>query len=125
MRVTLRVAPLNRASGSSEIGWRALRVDAVAFAGIADVGEHIASVVQHDVKDDVQAKLVGGIYQGAEFIVGIVGIAGEAGIDVQKIVNAVTVIRALLKGYVLENRTQPDGACAELLDVRKLILNAG
>jgi hypothetical protein len=102
-----------------------LRVDAVGFAGIADISEDIANVVQHDVKDDVETELVSGIDQRAELIVGIVGITGEAGIDVQKIVNAVSVIRSRLKRTILENRTQPDGACAELLDVGKLILNAG
>ncbi len=97
LRVTLRVAPLNGTGGSSEIGLRALGVDAVGFAGIADIGEDIAGVVQDDVKDDVEAEIVGGVDQGAKLIVGIVGIAGEAGIDVQKIVNAVSVIRSRLK----------------------------
>ena len=97
LSVALRVAPLNGAGGRSEIGLRALRVDAVGFAGIADVSEDITGVVQHDVKDDVETEIVSGIDQRAKLIVGIVGIAGEAGIDVQKIVNAVSVIRARLK----------------------------
>ena len=125
MRVTLRVAPLDGTGGGAEIGFRALRVDAVGFAGIADIGEDVAGMVQDDVENDVEAEIVGGVNQGAKFVVGIVGIAGEAGIDVEKIVNAIAVIRAALKRNILENRTQPDGACAELLDIGKLILNAG
>jgi len=82
-----------------------LRVDAIAFAGIAEIGEDVASVVQDDVQNDVEAEIVGGVYQAAKLIVRMVGVAGEAGINAQEIVNAITVISAALKGNILENRT--------------------
>lgn len=101
----MRIAPLNGTGGRPEIGFRPLRVDAIAFAGIAEIGEDVASVVQDDVQNDVEAEIVGGVYQAAKLIVRMVGVAGEAGINAQEIVNAITVISAALKGNILENRT--------------------
>jgi hypothetical protein len=74
-------------------------------------------VIQDDIKNYVKALTVCGVNKGAKLSVGVVGIAGEAGIDVEKIVNAVAVIGAALKRNVLENRTDPDGARSQLFDV--------
>jgi hypothetical protein len=44
---------------------------------------------------------------------------------VEEVMNTIAVISAALEGDILENGTQPKGTCAELLDVRQLILDAG
>ena len=82
--VALRVAPLNGAGRRPEIGFRALRGDAVGFAGIADVGEDVAGVVQNNIENDVEAQIVRGIDQRAEFIVGIVGSRAKRGSTCRK-----------------------------------------
>jgi hypothetical protein len=124
LRLALCVAPLNGARGASEIGLRTLRTGTVRFAGIANIGENIARVIQDDVEDYVDAELVCGIHQSAKLIVGVVGIASETRIDVQEIVNAVPAIRCSLERNIFKHWTEPESACAELLDVGKLILDA-
>ncbi len=61
-------------------------------------------MVQNDIEDDVETEMVGGIDQAAKLIVRMAGVPGEAGIDVQKIVNAITVISASFESNILKNR---------------------
>ena len=66
------------------------------------VGKHVAGVVQDDVENDPHPVRVRRVHQRPE----IVGRA-EAGIDLEVILDAVSVI-GLLKGHLLQNGAQPD-----------------
>ena len=117
-RHTLRISPLNGARRGAEICEGALVANAVGFIGVANVCEGITHVIQYDVENDIDAKIVGGIHKGAEFVVCVVRVAGKARINMQEIVDPVTVVSTRLERHVRENGTKPDSARAQLLDVR-------
>ena len=52
-----------------------------------------------------------------QFIVGARGVVGESRLRSQKVVDAVTVIGALVKWQILKHRAKPDRASPKIFDV--------
>src|SRR5437660_2682720 len=67
---------------------------------------------------------MGGIDQRSQLIVGVLRVLSKARVRAQEMVNAVSMVRAVFKGHVLEDGAEPDGACSESLNIRELLLNA-
>ena len=105
-------------------GLRAIVLDTGLVAGIALVRKCISCVVQNDVEYDKKILLVGGIDKLPQFIVGARGVVGESRLRSQKVVDAVTVIGALVKWQILKHRAKPDRASPKLLDIAKLLLDS-
>jgi hypothetical protein len=82
-------------------------------------------MVQHNIEDDEQVLLVGGIQERAEFVVCCGGIVGEARLGADEVVDSVAVIRVWIELKILEHRAEPDRSGSKVFDVRKLLLHAG
>ena len=119
------IAPLNRLRRGVKAGLRSLVVDAELVCRIALVCECVSRVVQDNIEDNEQVLLVGGIHEGAEFVVSGGGLVGEARLGADEVVDSVAVIRVGIELKILEHRTQPDSSGSELLDVGELLLHAG
>src|SRR5215831_17280351 len=59
-----------------------------------------------------------------QFPVGIGFVGGEARIDFQEVLNTVTVISAVLCLAILQHRAEPEGACAEPLQISEVLADA-
>ena len=85
-------------------------------------------MVEHDIKNHVDAASVRLIHQCGQFFFGggAYSVAREALVYIQKILRVVTRIGVgkLLKLGVLEYRRDPEGANTQLLQVSKLLARA-
>src|SRR5512135_1257190 len=91
---------------------------------VALIGEHVASVIEDDVEDDVEPLRVGGIDQGAQLVVRLGGVVREPRLRAEEIVDPVSVV-GVPEGEVLEHGAEPGRAGAEPLDVPQLLPHAG
>ena|SRR5438552_10960587 len=92
---------------------------------ISVIGENIPGVIQDDVEYDMEADGVSSVDQRTQFIVCLEGICCESRLSTKEIVDSVPVIAAVVKTQVLQNRTEPNGACSKILYVVELVLNSG
>ena len=105
-------------------GLGAMVRDTGLVAGVALVRKCISCVVQNDVEYDKKILLVGGFDKLPQFIVGARGVVGESRLRSQEVVDAITVIGALVKWQILKHRAKPDRASPKLLDIAKLLLDS-
>lgn len=83
------------------------------------VFEDVARVIDDDIEDDVEAARMRFIHELAQ-----VSCGAKARIDLQQILEAVAVIRALQRHRVLEHRGNPQRSRAEGFDVSETVADA-
>ena len=86
------IPPMNRQ-------WRAR----VPCGGSAVISEYIASVIQDNVEDHIEPRLMRGVHQCTQFLVGIRRIDRKPGFRSKKIVDAVAVVDALIKWKIFQH----------------------
>src|SRR5215471_17200131 len=99
-------------------------VDTELIARVTLIRERIARVVENDVEYYEQVQMMRRIHQLPQFVVGEQRILRESRFRGDEVVNAITVVGIRIKLKVLQNRAEPNGARSQLLDVRKLVLDA-
>ena len=95
------------------------------------VAKYVASVIKNDVEDNVKTVGVRFVNETAKLLLrelgigpGGGGVRGEARVNSEEVLDAVTVMRLCSYGTFFENRSQPDGACAKRLDVSELLAHS-
>ena len=94
-------------------------------AGILDrvtvrgVSEHVAGVVRDDVEDHIDALLVGGVDEVAEVLA-----RPEMWVDVEEVLDAVTVVARRLECDLAKDRAHPERGDAETLEIPELALQS-
>src|SRR3954469_21644967 len=102
------------------VGLRLKRRLARVLLTVGGVSEHVSRMVQNDIQDDVNSSRMRGVDEPAEFGRSGGGGCAESRLDIQKILNAVTVKTAGLVLAVLQHRRQPQRSDTEGFQIIKL-----
>src|SRR5262245_52139634 len=86
---------------------------------VCRVGEHVAGVVGDDIEDHVDAVLMSEIDKVAEVLA-----CAEVRIDVEKVLDTVTVVARGLECNLAEDRAYPQGSDAETFKISELALES-
>src|SRR5215475_16053127 len=86
---------------------------------VCRVGEHIAGVVGDDIEDHVDAVLMSEVDKVAEVLA-----RTEVRIDIEKILDAVTVVARCLECDLAEDRAYPQSRDAETFKISELALES-